>query len=120
MYVVLEQRRDILRRPWSSSQVADAFCCPPPSARTSSRWRSRRTAAPLFPSNVSDTLKSWMRGLHRQPAYALNGLWDIVAWNDAACEMFGGTFHECLTRSRNVLKMIFCWRPVRDLFANWY
>ena len=70
-----------------------------------------------FSTEATDTLKSWIAGLHDHPAYVLNGLWDVIAWNEAASEMFGD-FSVVPTTQRNVLHMIFCWLPWRTLFAD--
>ena len=118
-YVWLEQGRDI--RPSSSviEQLADALLLTVAERDhlfTLARPSTRATPAPSL--DAPDTLKAWIAGLNRQPAYVLNGIWDIVAWNDAACEIFG-EFSQVPAAQRNVLWMIFCWRPWRTLFANW-
>ncbi len=90
-----------------------------PSARICSRWRGRRTATALRchakrPLRCAPSLPA----LTNQPAYVVNGLWDVLAWNDAALELFGD-FELVPMRERNVLRMIFCWSPWRTLLVDW-
>lgn len=62
-------------------------------------------------------LVSWLRGLD-QPAYALNGRWDVLAWNESACRLLGN-FASVAPVDRNILRMIFLWQHWRDLFVEW-
>jgi transcriptional regulator with XRE-family HTH domain len=118
-YVWLEQGRDI--RPSSDvlAQIADALLL-----NGVERTHLLTLAQPdvgtgtNFSADVPDILKTWITGLNHQPAYVINGIWDIIAWNGAAREMFGD-FSRVPAPKRNVLHMIFCWHPWRTLFANW-
>ncbi|HEV7608995.1 MAG TPA: helix-turn-helix transcriptional regulator [Steroidobacteraceae bacterium] len=117
-YVWLEQGRDIRPSPGVVEQLADALLLTG-AERTHlfTLARPATGATPNFSIEAPDTLKAWIAGLNRQPAYVLNGIWDIIAWNDAACEMFGD-FSRVPAKKRNVLSMIFRWQPWRTLFAN--
>jgi transcriptional regulator with XRE-family HTH domain len=70
-----------------------------------------------FSRTVPHTLKSWMEGLH-QPAYVLNGRWDVLAWNEPASEILGD-FASVPPADRNILRMIFLWPDWRQLFVEW-
>ena len=61
-------------------------------------------------------LVSWINGLG-QPAYVLNGRWDVLAWNQATCRMLGD-FGSLASEDRNILRMIFLWDHWRTLFAD--
>lgn len=61
-------------------------------------------------------LVSWINGLG-QPAYVLNGRWDVLAWNEAASRMLGD-FAALASEDRNILRMIFLWDHWRALFAD--
>ena len=80
---------------------------PATSARTSMR----------FSHEAPDVLVSWLRGLD-QPAYALNGRWDVLAWNEPACRLLGD-FASVAPGDRNILRMVFLWQHWRKLFVEW-
>lgn len=61
-------------------------------------------------------LLSWINGLD-QPAYVLNGRWDVLAWNEAARRMLGD-FASLASEDRNILRMIFLWDHWHALFAD--
>ena len=75
------------------------------------RWMSD------FSREAPDGLKQWIAGLD-QPAYALNGRWDVLAWNEAAREMLAD-FDAVPEADRNILRMIFLWPEWRELFLEW-
>ncbi|WP_162918714.1 helix-turn-helix transcriptional regulator [Taklimakanibacter deserti] len=77
----------------------------------SARWGRR------FSHAVPQALKAWTEGLH-QPAYVLNGRWDVLAWNEPAKEMLGD-FASVAPADRNILRMIFLWPDWRRLFVEW-
>ena len=62
-------------------------------------------------------LASWLDGLD-QPAYLLNGRWDVLAWNKPAKEILGN-FALVPAIDRNILRMIFLWPDWRRLFVEW-
>jgi transcriptional regulator with XRE-family HTH domain len=118
-YVWLEQGRDIRPSSGVLKQLADALLLTAAErSHLLTLSRPADTGSSDFSTDAPDTLKTWIAGLNRQPAYVLNGIWDIVAWNAAAREMFGD-FSRVPTSQRNVLHMIFRWQPWRKLFGNW-
>jgi transcriptional regulator with XRE-family HTH domain len=70
-----------------------------------------------FSHEVSPVLRSWIHGL-AQPAYVLNGRWDLLAWNEAAVRLLGD-FAALPMDDRNILRLIFLWPHWRSLFVDW-
>ncbi|MCB8820122.1 helix-turn-helix transcriptional regulator [Microvirga rosea] len=64
------------------------------------------------------SLATWIRGLDPQPAYALNGLWNIIAWNEAACALLGD-FSAVPAEERNLMRLLFLDAGWRSLFVDW-
>lgn len=69
-----------------------------------------------FSHEAPPMLVSWINGLD-QPAYVLNGRWDVLAWNQSARRMLGD-FASLASTDRNILRMIFLWEHWRTLFAD--
>jgi transcriptional regulator with XRE-family HTH domain len=119
-YVWMEQGREIRPSADVLEHLADALLLndsernhlmtlarPDPSAR----W------SPAFSHDAPDDLRAWIAGLD-QPAYALNGRWDVLAWNEPARAMLAD-FAAVPDADRNILRMIFLWADWRDLFLDW-
>jgi transcriptional regulator with XRE-family HTH domain len=104
---VLEHLADALMLNESERDHLKTLATPDPAAR----WRCR------FSAEVPQTLASWLDGLD-QPAYVLNGRWDVLAWNKPAREMLGD-FASVARADRNILRMIFLWPEWRRLFVEW-
>ena len=119
-YTWLEQGREINPSAEVLDQLADALLL-------SANERSHLTtlAKPIataraslrFSREVSSELATWINGLD-QPAYALNGCWDVLAWNEATCRLLGD-FGSLARADRNILRMTFLWRHWRTLFVEW-
>jgi len=73
-------------------------------------------STPQFSREAPTMLVSWINGLG-QPAYVLNGRWDVLAWNESARRMLGD-FAALARENRNILRMIFLWEHWRTLFAD--
>jgi transcriptional regulator with XRE-family HTH domain len=119
-YTWLEQGREINPSAEVLGQLADALLLsaserahlvtlakPVASARASLR----------FSREVPPVLVSWIDGLD-QPAYALNGCWNVLAWNASTCRLLGD-FGSLASADRNILRMIFLWPHWRSLFIEW-
>jgi transcriptional regulator with XRE-family HTH domain len=63
-------------------------------------------------------LEAFIEGLAPHPAYALNGRWDVIAWNRPA-ELVFGDFAACAPSQRNVLHRLLFDPQWRALFADW-
>jgi len=118
-YVWLEQGRDIRASADVLAQLADALLLSAAErAHLYALAKPADLALPNFSVQLPAVLKQWITGLDRQPAYVLNGRWDILDWNLAASTIFGD-FAAVPPNRRNVLQMIFDWQPWRELFADW-
>jgi transcriptional regulator with XRE-family HTH domain len=118
-YTWLEQGREINPSAAVLDQLADALLLTAgershlvtlarPNAAARSTLQFSREAPPM--------LVSWINGLD-QPAYVLNGRWDVLAWNPSARRMLGD-FAALATEDRNILRMIFLWEHWQTLFAD--
>ncbi|MGJ4995989.1 helix-turn-helix transcriptional regulator [Bradyrhizobium sp. HKCCYLS3077] len=79
---------------------------------------ARETARkPFVREQVPDRLRELVQSLN-QPAYISGRRWDVLAWNDAADEIFG--FSQLADADRNTLLLMLCTPRVRRLFgAQW-
>jgi transcriptional regulator with XRE-family HTH domain len=118
-YTWLEQGREINPSAEVLDRLADALVLTAserahlvtlarPNAAARSTLQFSREAPPM--------LVSWINGLD-QPAYVLNGRWDVLAWNPSARRMLGD-FAALASEDRNILRMIFLWEHWRTLFAD--
>ncbi len=75
--------------------------------------------APTSPSaNLGEALTAVLTGLAPHPAYAMNALWDVIAWNEPAALLLGG-FKKGDPLGGNVLVRL-CLDPAwRRLFVDW-
>jgi transcriptional regulator with XRE-family HTH domain len=117
-YTWLEQGREINPSAEVLEQLADAL-----QLTTSERAHLVTLAKPnaarstlQFSREAPPMLVSWINGLD-QPAYVLNGRWDVLAWNESACRLLGD-FASLPNADRNILRMIFLWEHWRTLFAD--
>jgi transcriptional regulator with XRE-family HTH domain len=67
---------------------------------------------------VSPALQRTMDGLSPNPAYAVNAVWDVIAWNKPA-ELVFGDFAAIDAERRNLLHLIFCEPAWRSLLQDW-
>jgi transcriptional regulator with XRE-family HTH domain len=104
---VLEHLADALLLNESERDHLKTLATPDPAVR----WRRR------FSAEAPQTLTSWLDGLD-QPAYVLNGRWDVLAWNKPAADILGD-FAVVPRDDRNILRMIFLWPAWRRLFIEW-
>jgi transcriptional regulator with XRE-family HTH domain len=118
-YTWLEQGREINPSAEVLDQLADALLLTASERAHLVTLAKPNTAArskPQFSREAPPMLVSWINGLD-QPAYVLNGGWDVLAWNPAACRMLGD-FAALPGADRNILRMIFLWEHWRTLFAD--
>jgi transcriptional regulator with XRE-family HTH domain len=119
-YTWLEQGREINPSAEVLDQLADALLLD-----ASERVHLVTLAKPVaaaraslqFSREVSPVLVSWIDGLD-QPAYALNGCWDVLAWNESTRRVLGD-FGSLASADRNILRMTFLWQHWRALFVEW-
>jgi PAS domain-containing protein len=69
-------------------------------------------------SAVSTRVQSFLDSLDTNPVYVTGERWDIVAWNEAACAVFGN-FEQMSTRERNAVWHMFLAPTHRQMLMNW-
>ncbi|UCI06487.1 helix-turn-helix transcriptional regulator [Mesorhizobium sp. B1-1-8] len=74
--------------------------------------------APRESPSPDPRIASLLTALCPNPAYALDRIWDFVAWNDPAAALFGGFDPDDPAR-RNLLWRLFLDPAWRALFADW-
>lgn len=67
--------------------------------------------------SVSPLIQNLLDDLVTRPAYVANLRWDVVAWNEAADELFGFTKLEQL--DRNIIRLIFADPEFRPRLPHW-
>jgi transcriptional regulator with XRE-family HTH domain len=67
---------------------------------------------------VSPTLQHFLDHQGLSPAFVLGPRWDTVAWNEAACVVFGD-FRQMSTHERNAIWRIFTSPAYRQLLVDW-
>ena len=67
---------------------------------------------------VSATVQRFLDHLGTSPAYVTEEHWDVVAWNDAACAVFGD-FGQMKTQERNLIWRMFLAPSHRQMLADW-
>ena len=119
-YTWLEQGRDVR----ASLEVLEAICRAlrlTPAERTHVILLGRgEEPAPCKATNerVSPTLRRLIENLGPNPAYVLGRRWDYLAWNRAACAVFG-EFDEIPRAQRNHVWMFFMDPTRRETLPNW-
>lgn len=119
-YTWMEQGREINPSPEVLAQLADALLLSATERShlvTLAKPVATARASLRFSREVSSELATWINGLD-QPAYALNGCWDVLAWNESTCRLLGD-FGSLASTDRNILRMIFLWEPWHTLFVEW-
>ncbi len=72
----------------------------------------------LEPETVSPTLQHFLDHQGLSPAFALGRRWDVVAWNDAACVVFGD-FGQMTSFERNSVWRLFTSPTQRQMLVDW-
>jgi len=70
------------------------------------------------PEIVSPALQHFLDQFGTRPAFVSGRRWDILAWNDAGCAVFGD-FRRMTTRERNTIWGIFTNPLSRQYVVNW-
>jgi transcriptional regulator with XRE-family HTH domain len=81
-----------------------------------------RAQLPLSPqpatTAVGPALQQVLASLQPNPAYVTNKDWDIVAWNEAAVQVFSD-FGAFPADERNLVWLVFLHPPMRQLYVDW-
>jgi len=116
-YTWLEQGREINPSAEVLDRLAEALLLTASERAHLVTLAKPKAAATLqFTREAPPMLISWINGLE-QPAYVLNGRWDVLAWNESARRMLGD-FATLASEDRNILRMTFLWDHWRTLFAD--
>ncbi|HEY4387074.1 MAG TPA: helix-turn-helix transcriptional regulator [Ktedonobacteraceae bacterium] len=119
-YTWLEQGRDI----HVSSQILDSLA---QVLRLSSVEKAHlfllADQAPPLPSSdaqeqITPFLQKFLVQLGTSPAYIMGRKWDLLAWNCAACSLFGD-FASQPPHERNMMRLIFTSSELRHLLVDW-
>lgn len=125
-YIWLEQGRDVTASPRALERLAQAL-----QLNRVERAYLFRLARPTSDGSrdqlvtkqlPSPSLQALIDGLHPRPAYVLDPIWNIVAWNDAANRLLGGFTageEDEQHQPSNVLIRMFLDEHWRRLFDDW-
>lgn len=116
-YVWLEQGRDIHPSRQVVAQLADALLMSEAERSHLFALAQSEDAPADLSTEATDVLRAFIAGLTNEPAYVVNGVWDLLAWNAAARDTFGD-FSTLPESERNVLHLIFRWAPWRTLLVD--
>lgn len=72
----------------------------------------------MEPEIVSPTIQRFLDRLSPSPAYVVGSRWDIMAWNKAACVVFGD-FCFMSIRQRNIVWRLFTSSSYRHFLVDW-
>ena len=70
------------------------------------------------PEIVSPALQHFLDQFGARPAFVSGRRWDILAWNDAGCAVFGD-YHRMTGRERNTIWGVFTNPLARQFIVNW-
>ncbi|WP_342363357.1 helix-turn-helix transcriptional regulator [Terrarubrum flagellatum] len=120
-YTWLEQGRDVRPSAEVLSALAKALRLDP--AETAHLFHLAGRAAPENslrgrPECVSEPLARMLKSMDHHPAYITGRRWDVLAWNDAACAIFGD-YGALGPDERNIMHLIFAHPPHRSLLGDW-
>lgn len=75
------------------------------------RESSRQDLSPVVQNLIKHNLKAC-------PVYITDEKWDVIAWNEAACAVFGD-FNRMSKKEKNAIWRCFCSKEYQSLFADW-
>jgi len=119
-YTFLEQGRDIRVSAQVLESLAQAFRLTS-EERTHLFMLALQQLPPEIPhgkSTVSPAIQRLLDHLAICPAYVVGYRFDILAWNQAACALFGD-FSKMTTRERNTIWYFFTNTAHRQMLLNW-
>jgi transcriptional regulator with XRE-family HTH domain len=116
-YTWLEQGRGINPSLKVLDALAAALKLEPPERSHLIELTQPAPCVPAVREQAPRLLQHMLRG-YRWPAYATGRRWDVLAWNDAAREIFFD-FEESPQAERNVLRYMFLDPRMRCRFADW-
>lgn len=76
------------------------------------------TDIPIYQGTVSPALQHVLDNLTLCPSFMMDQRWNVIAWNKAACLVFG-EFSKMNVREKNIVWMMFTNNNYKQLFADW-
>jgi transcriptional regulator with XRE-family HTH domain len=118
-YTFLEQGRNIRVSAQVLESLAQALQLTPDERTHLFMLALQQPPPPLCRSHsVSSTLKHMIDHLDMCPAFVMNYHFDLLAWNSAACVLFGD-FAEMSARERNRMWAFFTNPDIRQMLVDW-
>ncbi|NIX76851.1 helix-turn-helix transcriptional regulator [Microvirga terricola] len=117
-YTWLEQGRDVQASSDLVERLARALLLSDAEREYLHLLARPASKAGALTQQASPALTAWIDSLDPQPAYALNGVWDVIAWNEAATDLLGN-FGAVAPGERNLLRLLFRQPAWRQLFVDW-
>ncbi len=119
-YTWLEQGRDISASPQVLDSLARTFKLTP--AEKAHLFLLAGQTSPAYPvpqqEQVSPFLSRLLEQMGTNPAYITGRRWDVLAWNRAACQVFGD-FAMMPVEERNIVRLVFTNEEYRRRCLNW-
>ena len=119
-YTWLEQGRDIRASEQVLESIAAALGLNVEERNHVFRLAHRQVlpAPPPIKHTVNPALQTVLDSLRTSPAWVIEHRWNILAWNRAACEVFGD-FGAMSLRERNILRFAFTDEALRQRLVDW-
>ena len=119
-YTWLEQGRDIIASRQVLESIAATLRLTTDERNYMFRLAHKQVPAdpPPVAQTVSPALRTVLDSLRASPAWIIERRWNILAWNRAACEVFGD-FGATSLRERNILRFVFTNETLRRRLVDW-
>ena len=119
-YTWLEQGRDVRPSTEVLGALAEALRLDPAERRHLFVLADRPypEPRPAGPEEVPEPLIRMLQAMAGQPAYVLGRRWDLLAWNQAALEIFGD-FERLAGDARNLIHLMFTDAAHRARIVDW-
>jgi transcriptional regulator with XRE-family HTH domain len=116
-YTHLEQARDIRISPELVERLATALQLTEPEREHLRRLARPQRSLGALTDKAPEALQGWLQGL-AEPAYALNGVWDVLAWSPSATTLLDD-FAAVPPAERNLLRLLFLTPGWRRRLVDW-
>ncbi len=119
-YTWLEQGRDIHVSTQMLESLAQSFKLTPAEKAHLFLLAGQAPPAHSVPQqeHVTPFLSRFLEHMGTNPAYIMGRRWDVLAWNQAACQVFGN-FAAMPIEERNIVYLIFTNEEYRRRSADW-
>lgn len=117
-YTWLEQGRDIQASSDTLARISSVLRLDAVEAAYLAALSSRGAPPVETGGTLSHGLRDLVNAIQPIPAYVRNTRFDILAWNNAAADMFVD-YGSLLPHERNTLRLLFLYMPYRTLILDW-